>query len=296
MKLATFRYNGSEDWGVVSEDNQSILSATALEEAYFTFLPQSLNELIEHGEEALLELVAALEKHKEEPLAEPYDLEEVELLAPITLRKNVFCVGKNYADHVREFEGNEQAPMPEAPIIFSKATTALIGPEESIELHPEVTSQVDYEGELAIIIGEGGKNIPEAEAFHAIFGYTILNDVTARDLQKTHVQWLLGKSLDTFCPMGPYLLVSDHEPFSFELKTEVNGELRQVGHSEDLIFSIPKLIATISRGITLEPGDVIATGTPYGVGMGFKPPRFLKSGDEVAITISNIGTLTNTVK
>ncbi len=296
MKLARFTYKGEEDWGIVNEKEQTILSSLALEEAYFCELPKTIVELIQQGEEGLLLLSTTLTKHAEDPIAETYSLSEVTLLAPLIPQKNIFCVGKNYSAHVREFEENKDAPLPEYPILFSKPPTSIIGPGEAINLHPEVTEQVDYEGELAIIIGQRGSSIAEEKAYEYVFGYTIINDVTARDLQKKHVQWLLGKGLDTFCPMGPYIHISNHKPYSFTLHTHVNGELRQEGHSDELLFSIPSLIATISRGLTLEPGDIIATGTPYGVGMGFKPPRFLKSGDTVSITVDTIGTLTNTVK
>lgn len=296
MKIAAFSIDGFDQWGIVNEEDQTILGAADLEEAYFTFLPETINDLIDQGEEARLLLSTAMAKHEETPTAVPYKLSEVTLKAPLQLRKNVFCIGKNYREHVTEFEGNENAPIPEAPIFFSKPPTSVIGPNEQIELHPHITSQADYEGELAVIIGQRGVNISESEAYDYVFGYTILNDVTARDLQKKHIQWLLGKGLDTFCPMGPYILLGDGEPHIFDLHTRVNGELRQAASTDELIFSIPQLIATISQGITLEPGDVISTGTPRGVGMGFRPPRFLASGDEIAITISNIGTLVNTVK
>lgn len=297
MKIAAFKTAlGEIQWGVIDDENKTILGAADLEEAYFAFLPETINELIEQGDDGLLALNTALEKHKEDPIAEPYDLAEVELLAPLSMKKNIFCVGKNYPEHVTEFEGNENAPIPEYPVIFTKAPTAVIGPNEQIDPHPEATTQPDYEGELAVIIGQRGKNILESEAYDYIFGYTILNDVTARDLQKRHKQWVIGKSLDTFCPMGPAILIGDKKEHIFEIRTYVNGELRQSASTDELIFNIPTLLATLSRGITLEPGDVISTGTPMGVGMGQRPPRFLQSEDEVSIEISEIGTLTNTVK
>lgn len=295
MKLAAFIADGEEQWGVVNEENQAILSAAALEEHYFAVLPETIDDLIA-DEEGLLSLATALQKHDETPSAQTYGLDEITFLPPLKPKKNIFCVGKNYREHVTEFEGNEHASIPENPIIFSKAPTSVIACGEEIDLHAGVTSQPDYEGELAVVIGQRGTNIAEEDAWDYIFGYTIINDVTARDLQKRHSQWLLGKSLDTFCPMGPYILVGNHAPQYFEVQTCVNGELRQSGKTEDLIFSIPNLIATISSGITLEPGDIISTGTPKGVGMGFRPPRFLQSGDEIAITISSVGTLENTVK
>lgn len=295
MKLAAFIADGEEQWGVINEDAQSILSAPQLEEHYFAVLPETLDDLIA-DEEGLLSLATALQKHAETPTAGSYSLNEIILLPPLRPKKNIFCVGKNYREHVTEFEGNEDALEPEHPIIFSKLPTSVIASGDVIDPHPEATSQADYEGELAIVIGKRGQNISEEDAWEYIFGYTIINDVTARDLQKRHSQWLLGKSLDTFCPMGPYLLVGNHTRQDFEVHTYVNGELRQSGKTEDLIFSFPNLIATISSGITLEPGDIISTGTPKGVGMGFRPPRFLQTDDEISITIPTIGTLTNTVK
>uniref|UniRef100_UPI00402AC360 fumarylacetoacetate hydrolase family protein n=1 Tax=Veillonella magna TaxID=464322 RepID=UPI00402AC360 len=197
-------------------------------------------------------------------------------------------------EHIAEFD-LENAAVPELPIFFSKLPSIVIGPGKTIRLHEDTTSQVDYEGELAIIIGKRASHIPADEVYDHIFGYTIVNDVTARDLQKRHSQWLLGKSLDTFCPMGPAILVGDKQPKTFEIHTYVNDELRQTGSTADLIFDIPTLVSTLSRSITLEPGDVIATGTPAGVGMGFTPPRFLADDDKVSITISDIGTLENPV-
>lgn len=214
---------------------------------------------------------------------------------PFHPRRNILCVGKNYQEHVREFDQNKNAANPAAPIFFTKATTSVIGPDEEIDSHPDVTSQVDYEGELGVIIGKRGTDIAPEDAMKYVYGYTIINDVTARDLQKTHAQWFRGKSLDTFCPMGPTILVGGW-PAPFTIYTRVNGHLRQEGNTSDLIFSIPKLISTLSAGMTLLPGDVIATGTPKGVGMGLNPPEFLKKGDVVEITIDPIGTLRNTVK
>ena len=225
----------------------------------------------------------------------PITLADVRLEAPFYPRRNVLCVGKNYQAHVKEFDQNANAKNPEDPIFFTKATTSITGPDEEIDSHPAVTQEVDYEGELGVIIGKRGTNIAEEDAMKYVYGYTIINDVTARDLQKKHLQWFRGKSLDTFCPMGPTVMVGDW-PLPFTIYTKVNGSLRQEGTTTDLIFSIPKLIATLSDGMTLLPGDVIATGTPQGVGMGFNPPKFLKKGDVVEINIDPIGTLRNPVK
>jgi 2-keto-4-pentenoate hydratase/2-oxohepta-3-ene-1,7-dioic acid hydratase in catechol pathway len=227
---------------------------------------------------------------------------DVELRAPIALpRRNIFCVGKNYGEHAREFsrsgfeagavKGNE---LDEYPAVFSKGPNTVVGPYDDVLLHANVTSSVDYEAELAVVIGRGGKEIAPERAYEHVFGYTVVNDVTARDRQKNHKQWFLGKTLDTFCPMGPWITTSDElDPENLEVKCWVNGELRQHANTRDLIFDIPRLISTISQGLALMPGDIIATGTPAGVGIGFTPPKFLKKDDVVTVEISRIGKIEN---
>ncbi|HJQ76294.1 MAG TPA: fumarylacetoacetate hydrolase family protein [Acidimicrobiia bacterium] len=226
-------------------------------------------------------------------------LSDATLLPPIQPRKNVFAVGKNFIEHVRELPGADTRtePPPEYPIIFSKPPTALIGPGQEIDTGNDPTSTTDYEGELAVVIGRTGKGIRPEDAMAHVFGYTIVNDVTARALQRRHGQWLTGKGPDTFCPIGPWIVSSEEIPdvTRLTIRTSVNGELRQEGSLADLIFDIPTLIATLSSVMTLETGDVIATGTPPGVGIGFDPPRYLQPGDVVEITIDPIGTLTNPV-
>ena len=262
-------------------------------------LPTSMLELIALGEPGLIEARRALASGvARRPLA------AVRLLASIPRpARNILCVGKNYRDHVQEVRsiasGGTAAPdaLPPAPIFFTKATTTVIGPGEPIPASSDATQSVDYEGELAVVIGPGGRGIAAADAQRHVFGYTILNDVTSRRLQGLHQQWFLGKSLDGFCPLGPAILTADAVPDVRQLRvqTRVNGELRQDGALSELIFEIPTLIETLSSCMTLEPGDLIATGTPAGVGMGFKPARYLKPGDRVAITIEPIGTLENPV-
>jgi 2-keto-4-pentenoate hydratase/2-oxohepta-3-ene-1,7-dioic acid hydratase in catechol pathway len=225
-------------------------------------------------------------------------LSAVTFAAPIPHpARNIFCVGKNYADHAKELAGSLfKDTAPSLPIVFSKVPETVIGPGEPIVIDPSVSTEIDYEGELALIIGTAGRNIARADALRHIWGYTILNDVTARDIQQRHHQWLLGKSQDGFCPMGPWAVTADEIDLSNTgLRTYVNGELRQNTNTRDLIFDVPTLIATISAGITLKPGDIIATGTPAGVGMGFDPPRFLKGGDVVRVEIDGIGALENPV-
>ncbi|AXF18888.1 fumarylacetoacetate hydrolase family protein [Paraburkholderia caledonica] len=231
-------------------------------------------------------------------------LADVKVLAPIDQpRRNIFCVGKNYHEHAAEFQNSgfdssakngEHAP--EAPVIFTKPASTIIGPGDKIPRHTSVTSQLDYEAELGVVIGKAGRNISKANAMDYVFGYTVINDFTARDLQKLHRQWFLGKSLDGFCPMGPYLVTADEvDGQNIDVKCWVNGDLRQSSNTSNLIFDIPTLIETLSAGIELQPGDVIATGTPAGVGIGFTPPRFLQKGDVVRIEIENVGVLENEV-
>jgi 2-keto-4-pentenoate hydratase/2-oxohepta-3-ene-1,7-dioic acid hydratase in catechol pathway len=187
--------------------------------------------------------------------------------------------------------------VPDLPIVFTKAPSSVIGPGDAIPAWLDETNSVDYEGELTLVIGPGGRAISKAKALDHIFGYTIVNDVTARTLQSAHKQWFLGKSLDGFCPMGPSVVTADEipDPTKLHLTTKVNGETRQDASVRDLIFDIPTLVETISKRITLEPGDLIATGTPAGVGIGFSPPKYLKKGDVVDVTIEPIGTLSNPV-
>jgi 2-keto-4-pentenoate hydratase/2-oxohepta-3-ene-1,7-dioic acid hydratase in catechol pathway len=229
---------------------------------------------------------------------------QVTLLAPIPRpARNLFCVGKNYRAHAEEFtrsgfDAGQQASdaIPAAPIFFTKPPETVIADGEAIWDAQGVTDALDYEAELAVVIGQGGRGIRKADAMKHVFGYTIINDVTARDWQKRHQQWFLGKSFDTFAPMGPALITTDEiDGQSLDLRCYVNGQLRQSATTRDLIFDIPTLIETLSAGITLYPGDVIATGTPEGVGVGFNPPRFLYRGDVVRIEIEGIGMLENPV-
>ena len=232
-------------------------------------------------------------------------LDPATLLAPIPRpARNIFCVGKNYHEHAAEFARSgfdtsaaKGETAPAWPVVFTKPPSAVIGPEAPILRFAALTGQLDYEAELAVVIGRPGRGIARDAALSHVFGYTIVNDVTARDLQQRHRQWFLGKSMDSHCPMGPWIVTADAipNPAMLELRCTVNGELRQQANTRDLIFDIPTIIATISAGITLQPGDIIATGTPAGVGIGFDPPRFLEPGDRVSIEIDAIGTLSNPV-
>ena len=214
-------------------------------------------------------------------------------------RRNLFCVGRNYHAHAKELQGSvfkDNARAVDAwPIVFTKVPECVVGPNADVLLPGAgVSVQIDYEAELALVIGFGGRNIKRADALKHIYGYTIVNDVTARDVQMRHGQWDLGKSFDTFCPMGPWLVTADElDGGDTRVRCWVNDELRQDARTSDLIFDIPTLIETCSRGITLLPGDIIATGTPAGVGMGLSPPRWLQHGDVVRIEIDGIGVLEN---
>jgi 2-keto-4-pentenoate hydratase/2-oxohepta-3-ene-1,7-dioic acid hydratase in catechol pathway len=230
-------------------------------------------------------------------------LSKAVLTAPIPRpARNIFCVGKNYHEHAKEFansgfDASGKEVVPDVPVIFTKQPTSVCGPGDVIPGYLDDTNSVDYEGELTIVIGKGGRGISMENAMDHVFGYTIINDVTARILQQRHRQWALGKGLDGFCPMGPVVVTADEigDPRAMQLKTWVNGELRQNAPVSDLIFDIPTLVHTISRYVTLEPGDLIATGTPAGVGIGFNPPKYLSKGDVVKIEISGIGILENSI-
>ncbi len=232
------------------------------------------------------------------------DLDSVMLEAPIPRpRRNIFCVGKNYHEHAHEFarsgfdSSRGGGDVPKHPIIFSKVPEAVVANNAAIVIDPKVSTAIDYEAELAVIIGKPGRAIAPERAFDHVWGYTIINDVTARDLQGRYSQWLVGKSQDTFCPMGPWAVTKDEIDISdTAIRCFVNGEIRQSSNTGLLIFDIPTIIATISAGLTLQEGDIIATGTPAGVGIGFNPPRYLKGGDVVRVEIDGIGALENRVE
>lgn len=292
MKIASFFLQGAPAVGLVSADLQSVQPfALSTEQAARGAL--CILETQARGD-ALPTLLAGVA------------LTEVRLRAPIPQpRRNIFCVGKNYFAHAKEFAGSgfdtsakAGGDVPSVPIVFSKVPETVLATGDFIELPaPGVSEAIDYEAELAVIIGKGGKGIRAADAMQHVWGYTIVNDVTSRDWQNRHLQWHMGKSFDTFCPMGPWLVSADElNGADTGVRCWVNGELRQDARTNDLIFNIPTLIETLSTGITLHPGDVIATGTPAGVGIGFKPPRYLKAGDVVRIEIEGIGRIENPVR
>ena len=297
MRLLTFRHSGRVRLGALTADGKTVIDLAVAAPK----LPRDMNGLIAGGRGALAEARRALKTTKARARL---PLGKLRLLAPIPEpNRNILCVGKNYYDHAREFDKSgfnatrDASAIPEVPIIFTKAPSSVIGPGQPIPGHLDPTRSVDYEVELAVIIGKPGRRITKKDAFRHVWGYTIVNDVTARVLQSRHKQWFLGKSLDGFCPMGPWIVTADEvgDVRKLRVQSRVNGELRQDAVVKDLIFDIPTLIKTLSIGMTLQPGDIIATGTPAGVGIGFKPPKFLKKGDVVTLTIDKLGELTNRV-
>jgi len=257
----------------------------------------SIQELIEAGDEGLK---AARELAVDEDVN--LSAAAVQLLAPIPrTHKNVFCVGRNYVDHVKEgarFPGAGEVKLPEVPQFFTKAPTAINAPGAPVRLDEGLTKLLDYEVELAVVIGKGGRDIPKDRAYGHVFGYTIANDVTARDLQRRHEQWFKGKSLDTSLPLGPWIVDAEEigDPTTLELSLTVNGQERQRAKASMMIFDIPTIIASLSAGMTLEPGDIIATGTPSGVGYAMTPPQGLKDGDVVLARIDRIGELESPIR
>ncbi|MQA81582.1 MAG: hydrolase [Streptosporangiales bacterium] len=290
MRLVTYLGEGGERPGVVDAGSGTVRPVTAAVDGGAV----DVLGIVERWDDVGARLT----------LGDAVPLGEVTLLAPFRPPRDVMCVGKNYRDHSGEFarsgfDATGKGPadeIPEHPIVFTKSAGSVVGTGTAIEPHPGLTTALDYEIELAVIIGRGGRGITAERVGEHVWGYTIVNDVTARDLQRAHRQWFIGKSLDTFCPMGPWAVSADEvDVMDLTVTCRVNGEVRQQGNTRDLIFDVPTLVSTISAGITLRPGDVIATGTPAGVGIGFDPPRFLSPGDVVEAEITGLGTLTNRV-
>lgn len=262
----------------------------------------SMQSLIEGGAPVLDAVRKLLAEAEDGQHADKTIRNAVTLLAPIPKPlKNVFCVGRNYAEHIAEGDRaqNQKVGATEHPVFFTKPPTSVVPPDGDVLIFPDVSTSIDYEVELAVVIGKAGRNIAKADAMDHVFGYTILNDVTARDVQRRHGgQYFKGKGLDGSCPIGPAIVTADEisDPQALSIGLKVNGDQRQDGNTKDMIFDIPTLIASLSEGLTLEPGDLIATGTPSGVGYAMDPPQFLKDGDTVVCEIEGIGTLSNTVR
>lgn len=244
-------------------------------------------------DQASLLAVYAASKNDDHALA------EVTLCAPLMPLKNIFCVGRNYLEHAKEGAraAGRELKLPDVPTFFTKAPTAVADPNATLHFDSSVSSEYDWEAELAVVIGTQGRDIDEAHALEHVFGYTILNDITARDLQRAHVQWFKGKSLDESCPIGPWIVTPDEvgDPQQLQIELRVNGALKQSASTSSMIFPVARIIAALSRGMTLEAGDIIATGTPEGVGFARTPPEFFRDGDVVEIAIGNIGVLRNTI-
>ncbi len=292
MKFITVKIEGKETPALLVRDGHEILPLSA---ALGDNAPKTLLELVEREDETILK---TLREAQENPGRDTLYLADVEIMAPIPHPlRNIICLGLNYLDHATELKDSfgKQRKELSAPVYFGKMANEIIGPGDFIRKHEGVTETIDYEVELVAVIGKGGTNIKAEEAFDHIFGYTIMNDITARDLQHRHTQWVRGKSLDTFTAMGPILVHRSqfNNPPELDLSCAVNGEIRQSSNTRNFIFDLPYVISDLSRGFTLKSGDMIATGTPAGVGMGFEPPRYLQPGDTVTCTIEGIGTLEN---
>ncbi|HEY3458598.1 MAG TPA: fumarylacetoacetate hydrolase family protein [Bryobacteraceae bacterium] len=277
MRFVTFAVDGKPRPGVLSGQTVSDLSTAGF---------ASLLDFIESGDDG---------RAKAEKLAASgggYSLDKVKLLAPIPKPRKLICVGLNYRDHAAE----TNSEIPSVPTIFNKFATAVIAAGDNIVL-PKVSKSPDYEAEFAFVIGRGGRNIAGADWPKHVFGYTIVNDVSARDYQRATTQWLMGKTFDTFAPIGPWIVSADEiaDPHNLDIQLEISGERLQNSNTRELIFKIPDLIAYLSSVFTLEPGDIVSTGTPAGVGVARKPPRFLRHGDDVVVRIQSIGELRNPV-
>jgi 2-keto-4-pentenoate hydratase/2-oxohepta-3-ene-1,7-dioic acid hydratase in catechol pathway len=291
VKIARFQNKDKEHYGVIQHD--SLLCIDALAKRTKSNLPSEIDGFISSpsSQQTAEELLTKAKSSDLDAVSIP--LNEARLLAPITSPPKILCLGLNFLTHITET--NEKRP--EEPVVFMKPHTAILGPNEKI-IKPPFVKQLDYEGELAIVMGKKAKGVSVAEALKYVFGYTILNDVSARDFQFRSSQWTLGKSFDTFAPIGPCITTSSQlsDPDNLQIKTWVNGELRQDGNTHDMIFSVAQIIHHLSQVMTLEPCDIIATGTPSGVAMAMKPPKWLKAGDAVRIEIEGIGTLENNVQ
>lgn len=282
MKLITFTLNGTSRLGALRGD-QEVIDLNQADSR----LPSEMLAFLQAGESALNLAQDAIAQAKH-----TIPLSSVKLQAPIPRPGKIICIGLNYSDHAAE----SGQPIPQYPVVFSKYANTIIAPGESIIL-PKVSTQVDYEAELGFVIGKRGRYISEADALQYVAGYLPINDVSARDYQNRTSQWTMGKTFDTFAPMGPALVTSDEipDPHNLKISLTIGDKVYQDSNTSNLIFGIPRLVASLSEVMTLEPGDVVSTGTPPGVGFAQKPPRFLQPGDVVSVTIEKLGTLSNPV-
>ncbi len=297
MKLVTYQVEQKVRVGLISRDDEWVYPIESIGPEYKTML-----EAVKHmseSEKQLLEYTSGQEPYSIRGAAR---LEDVKILAPIPVPdQDVICLGINYMEHAAEsarFKNEEfNGERPHA-VYFSKRVNKAVADGQPIPSYPELVDSLDYEAELAVIIGKDAKNILAEQAKDYVFGYTIINDVSARNVQNRHKQWYFGKSLDGFTPMGPCILTADSVPYPPQLKIQsyINGELRQDSNTNMLIFGIDHVISELSQGMTLKAGTIISTGTPAGAGMGFHPPKFLKSGDVVECVIEGIGKITNPIE
>lgn len=296
MRLVTYEIEHREGLGVMSRDGKWIFPLRSMDMDYKTM--QQLIENISESEKQLLEYMSSQDPYKIRGAA---PIEEVKLLAPIPHpRQDVICLGINYMDHAEESarfkkeDFNGERPY---AVYFSKRVNQAVNPGDGIPSHSDIVKDLDYEAEMAVIIGKEASHVPEDQVKDYIFGYTIINDVSARTIQNRHKQWYFGKSLDGFLPMGPCIATVDELEFppKVRVQSRVNGELRQNENTSRLLFGVAYIVSELSQGMTLKPGTIIATGTPAGVGMGFNPPKFLKPGDVVECSVEGIGSITNPV-
>lgn len=291
MRYVTYERDGAQRLGAVVNDR-----VIDVAEASGGALPSDMLSFIRAGHSAWQRARQLLSDGNPKGTS----IASTRLLAPIPRpARNIFCLGLNYADHAAESaqaRGREQA-LPQVPVYFTKATTAVIGPDVPIPWHPDVSTSIDWEAEFGVVIGITGTSIGKERALEHVFGYTLVNDVTARDLQTRHNQWFKGKSLDGSAPMGPWIVTADEipDPQVLDITCRVNGQVKQHSNTRNMIFDVPTIIADLSRGLTLEAGDVISTGTPEGVGFARKPPEFLKPGDQVEVEVEKIGVLRNPI-
>jgi len=297
MKFFTFEYEGLEEIGILTKDGKKIIPIDEVELSQEFF---DMNDFIETHEKSDIEKLDKLWKG-EEKADVYYDFDKVLVLAPIPLPlHDVMCVGLNYKDHIIETvaELELKNELPTNPVIFSKRARHASGTEATIPLHDDITKKLDYEVELGVVIGKESSKVLKSEVKDNIFGYTIMNDISARDLMVKNQQWTIGKGLDGATVMGPCIVHKDYidYPVKLNITSKINGELRQNSNTKNFIFDIDRLVSDISKGMTLEAGDVISTGTPAGVGMSFDPPKYLKDGDIIECEIESIGILKNIVK
>lgn len=298
MKYVSYIYDNLQSYGILNANEDSVIPMKAILDKMDKEVPSSLLAFIQKYSDRISDEISnTLNNSNLESIA----LDNVKITAPIpNPPRNVFCLGKNYEEHVLEVQSTrlgKDSKVPDYPIYFTKIADSIIGPMDKVIIPKDYTEKIDYEVELAVIIGKDGKDISQEKAEEYIFGYTIGNDISARDIQVKHNQWFKGKSLDTFTPMGPYLVDKSEIIFPVELdiSCKINDELRQNSNTRHLIFDIAYIIADLSKGLTLKAGDIILTGTPSGVGVGFKPHKYLKSGDTIECYVEKIGSLTNMV-